>query len=95
MPKYLVETVSQFRMRYVIECNDIIHAQDTVACEEAAEMSQEHLGEVIVSAREIDGQEYIRVFNEDNDYLSSWDDEQKFSFIHKVDYDPKDAWEFS
>ena len=95
MPKYLVECVSMFRMNYVIECDDITHAQDTVACEEAAEMSQEHLGEVLVSAREIDDKEYLRVFDEENDYLRSWDDEQKFSFVHKVDYEPKDAWEFS
>jgi len=95
MPKYLVTTISQFRMNYVIECDDITHAQDTVVFEEATEMSQEHLGEVLVSAREIDDKEYLRVFDEENDYLSSWDDEQKFSFVHKVDYEPKDAWEFS
>jgi len=95
MPKYLVTTISHFRVNYVIECDDITHAQDAVAFEEAAEMSQEHLGEVLVSAREIDDKEYLRVFDEENDYLSSWDDEQKFSFVHKVDYEPKDAWEFS
>jgi hypothetical protein len=100
MPKYLVETISQFRMRYVVECNDITHAQDSVVCEEASDMSQHNLGEVIVSSREINNEEYIRIFDEDNDCLKDWDEDQKFSFIYKVDYDEdietdNSAWEFS
>lgn len=87
MPKYLVETISSFRHRYVIECENGIHAIDTVTCEEAEEMSQHHIGETIFSNREIDDAEYIRIFNEDNDYLREWTDEQKFKFIHRVNYE--------
>jgi hypothetical protein len=84
----MVECVSTFRMRYVVEvpkgCKE--WALDTVTCNEAEEFSQEHLGEQIVSHRVIDREEYLRVFNEDNDYLKSWEDELKVSkFVTKID----------
>lgn len=84
MPKYLVETISYHRIRYVIECDSAEHAKDTVTMNEVNEMSQLHIDEAIISCREIDDTEYLRVFNEDNDYLQSWTDEQKFKFVHKV-----------
>lgn len=83
----LVECVSTFRMRYVVEVpkGEKAWALDTVACQEAEEFSQEHLGEQIVSHRVIDNTEYLRIFNEDNDYLSKWTDEEKFKFVTKID----------
>ena len=81
MPKYLVETISVFRMRYVVECESADHAKDVVTMNEAEEFSQLHLDELITSAREIDDAEYLRLFDEDNDYLKDWDEEQKFKFV--------------
>lgn len=84
----MVECVSTFRMRYVVEVpkGKKEWALDTVTMEEAEEFSQEHLGQQIVSHRVMDKEEYLRVFNEDNDYLKSWDDELKLSrFITKID----------
>ena len=81
MPKYLVETISMFRMRYVVECESADHAKDVVTMNEAEEFSQLHLDELITSAREIDDAEYLRLFDEDNDYLESWSEEQKFKFV--------------
>ena len=96
MPKYLVETISTIRIRRVIDCKSEEHALDTVVCDDIEEeFSQLHLGETIVSSREIDDKEYLRLFAEDNDYLSSWTDEQKFKFVHKVEYPEDDNWEFS
>ena len=86
MPKYLVETIDIFRMRYVIECESAEDAKDTVTMKEAEEFSQLHLGETISYAREIDDAEYLRLFDEDNDYLKAWPEEQKFKYVHKVDY---------
>lgn len=86
MPKFLVDTISMFRIRYVVDCLEEGHAMDTVACEEADEFSQKHISESITSVREIDDTEYLRVFDEDNDYLKSWSEEQKFKFVHKVEY---------
>jgi DeoR/GlpR family transcriptional regulator of sugar metabolism len=84
MPKYLIETISYFRHRYVIECDSAEHAKDAVTMNEAEEMSQLHIDESITGCREIDDTEYLRIFDEDNDYLQSWMDEQKFKFVHKV-----------
>ena len=83
MPKYLVETISVHRIRYVVECENVNDAKDTVTMEEVDEFSQMHIDEMITSAREIDDAEYLRVFDEDNDYLREWSDEQKFKYVHK------------
>jgi len=87
LPKYLVETIDMFRMRYVIECDSQEHAIDIVTMKEAEEFSQLHLDETISYARVIDDQEYLRLFDEDNDYLKAWSEEQKLNYVHKVDYD--------
>lgn len=87
----LVETVSMFRMRYVVEVpkGKKEYAADTVVIGkdtdnvEIVELSQEHLDEVVSSTRLIDKEEYLRIFNEDNDYLRSWNDELKLRYINK------------
>lgn len=92
MPKYMVETISMFRMRYVIEAECAEHARDEVTMNNDGslhEFSQHHVDEVITSAREIDREEYLRMFNEDNDYLQDWDEDQKLSFVNVINYDSK------
>ena len=86
---YIVEAISMFRMRYAVECASAEHAMDTVVMQEAEELSQKHLDEVITSAREVSTEEYLKIFDEDNDYLSTWDREKKLESIHVVDYDQK------
>lgn len=88
MAKYLVETVSMFRMRYVVEALEDTHACDTVLMSDGdvEEFSQVHLDEIITSTREIDDAEYLRLFDQDNDYLKDWDDSQKFRRVHVIDY---------
>jgi hypothetical protein len=85
---YLVETVSMFRMRFVIEAKEAGHAEDEIACNtgDLKEFSQQHIGENIFATREISEEEYDRLFDTDNDYLKSWSDEQKKSFINRIDY---------
>ncbi len=85
MPKYLVETIDMFRMRYVIECESADDAKDIVIFKEAEEFSQLHLDETITSTRVIDDAEYLRLFDEDNDYLKAWPEKQKFKYVHKVE----------
>lgn len=77
-----------FRMRYVIEANNAEHAKDEVTMNNGQlyEFSQLHLDETITSVREIDQAEYLRQFNEDNEYLKDWTDENKLSFVNVVDY---------
>lgn len=68
MPLFVVETISTYRHKYVIECKELEHAFDTVACEEAVEFSQMHLGEQIVTGKEITYQEFQTMIEALNDY---------------------------
>ena len=89
MPKYLVETVSVFRMRYVVEAKNASDAKDEVTMcvsEDLKEFSQLHVDEMITSTREIDKAEYLRLFDEDNVYLKDWDEDQKLQFVNVLNY---------
>ena len=87
---FLVETVSVFRMRYVVEALEEEHAADEVVMglnkSEFKEFSQHHVDECITSTRELTHQEYLELFDKDNDYLKSWQDVEKLEFINKIDY---------
>ena len=88
----MVETLSQYRMRYVVEVDDDIdHALDEVIMNESNfefhEFSQKHLNpSPIINHYEITRDEYLKIFDEDNDYLASWDEDKKFSFVNYIDY---------
>ena len=82
----LVETVSMFRERYMVEVpvgvdmygkDKAEWALDTVTMEEAKEFSQEHLGETIVSHRVVTKEESLALCDKDNDYAKKWNDELK------------------
>ena len=86
----LVETISQFRQRYVVEVpvgiddfgNDkTLWALDTVTCEHANEFSQHWLGETIVSHRVVSEQEALQIFDQDHDYLKNWTKEEKLESV--------------
>lgn len=94
----LVETISQHRMRYVIEvpldhndgefpCSATGWAEDTVASDDMVEMSQKWLGETIVSSQEITKEKVMDLIHEDNSYCAPWSDEQKLqTFITPIGY---------
>lgn len=75
----MVECVSQFRQRYVIEVDAEYpeYALDDVAMGRYKEFSQVHLGEVIVSHRVVGVDEVLAICDEDNAYVKSWSDEKK------------------
>ena len=75
----LVETVSQFRERYMVEVpiGKQLWALDTVTLNEAKEFSQEHLGETIISHRVVSVEEALSMCDRDNAYCSSWSDDKK------------------
>jgi hypothetical protein len=92
MPMYLVETVTIFRQRYVVEAKEAEHACDVVTMAEVSgedikEFSQKFIDENITSCRMIDETEYFRLFDEDNDYLSTWPEYKKLESINVVNYD--------
>jgi hypothetical protein len=98
MSKYvLVDTLIQYRMRYVIEVPDTHNdgeypctaeqwAADTVTSEEMTEFSQLYLGETIISTREIAKEEIIPLCDADNGYLQGWTEEQKMKLVTPVGY---------
>ena len=75
----LVEAISQFRERYMVEVpkGKAAWALDTVTLNQAQEFSQEHLGEVIVSHRVVSFDEAMKLCDKDNHYCSAWSDEKK------------------
>lgn len=93
---YVVTTVSQYRMRYVIPVEDLRDeegnvskewAMDSVTMEEVEEFSQEYLGEVIIDATEEDEEALLARFDEENDYLGTWSREQKLNHIRSWRYE--------
>lgn len=76
----MVDCISQFRMRYCVEVPADAPdewALDTVTCNEAKEFSQEWVGENIISHRVITEEEFFKMCDADNSYLSTWTDEAK------------------
>lgn len=82
----LVECVSTFRERYMVEVpvgtdkygkDKAMWALDTVTMEEAKEFSQHHIGEQIVSHRVVSKEEALALCDKDNEYGSSWDEKTK------------------
>lgn len=84
MAKYLVEAISMFRMRYVVDCESADYAMDEVTMETAEEFGQKHLGETIISTRVVNDEEISELFFEDHPYLESWGPEKAFEYIHKI-----------
>ena len=82
----LVEAISTFRERYMVEVpvgvdmygkDKAEWALDTVTLSEAKEFSQEHLGETIVSHRVVTKEDALAMCDKDNDYAKKWNDELK------------------
>ena len=89
----LVETVSMFRERYMVEVpvgvdmygkDKAEWALDTVTMEEAKEFSQQHLGQTIVSHRVVTKEEALALCDKENDYAKKWNDVLKVKTFFTV-----------
>lgn len=87
---FIVETISTFRHRYVIEANTVEDAYDEVTMINSGneedrfdEFSQEYLGETIVSGRTIKMKEFQKLLVEDEN-CDYWLGEK---LIRKINYD--------
>ena len=89
----LVETVSMFRERYMVEVpvgvdrygkDKAEWALDTVTMEEAKEFSQQHLGQTIVSHRVVTEEDALAMCDKENDYAKKWNDELKIKTFFTV-----------
>jgi hypothetical protein len=83
----MVETILTYRIRYVVEVpkGKSEWARDTVTMDEADEFSQLCLGETITSHRVIDEDEFVQMFDEDNDYLKEWETDKKFRCVKRLE----------
>lgn len=92
----VVTAISSYRMRYVMHRDDlqkknpldpvnaIEWANDTVTMGECEEFSQEHMGEYIVDAVEMNEEDMLVLFDKDNDYLREWTKDQKVIWVRKT-----------
>ena len=93
--KFVIDTFD-IRQRYCIPMSElqklntdvtlddkmaIVWAGDSVVMEEVNEFSQKWLGETIVDTMVLDEKQTLDLFDTDNDYLTSWTDEQKVEFF--------------
>lgn len=84
----LVDAISTFHIRYVVEVADdaVDQAIEVVKLGKVQdEFSQKHLGETVISQREVSVNEYLETFDKDNDYLKNWTPDQKMRYIHVHD----------
>lgn len=87
MKLFLVDAVSSFRNSYAVRAKSAEDAADSVAMEEVEGFGQLYLGENITRVQEITEEQYLEMFDKDNDYLAHWDDEKKKHAIETVQYE--------
>lgn len=90
MPLFVIDTISTFRMRHVIEAEELSHAMDEVAMRESGndadyfeEFSQKYVGETILDGREITHEDFKRMMQTDPD-CCHWMGDQ---LIRKIKYE--------
>lgn len=92
---FVVDAISTFRHRYVIEADELEHAYDEVVMrssgneqDDFGEVTQRWLGEQIIDGREISKSEFdsmlVALQNDKNESCSYWMGDR---LIRKIDYD--------
>lgn len=85
MPRYLVETVSTFRLSYWVEADEPEHAADEVIMHDAMEFTQRHLDEVVFNIREISDEDAEAEFFKEHPYLAETNVDI-LEYLHKIKY---------
>jgi hypothetical protein len=94
MPLYVIDTLVQFRHKYVIEAKELEHAFDEVVMRDSKadedffeEVTQRYLGETILDGREITMEDFkammIALQKDKEENSSYWMDEK---LIRKINY---------
>ena len=95
MPLYVIDTLVQFRHKYVIEADELDHAYDEIVMrdsgnpdDEFEEISQRFLGETIIDGRQVSYEEYENMMktlqNDKSEMCSYWMGDK---LIRKINYD--------
>jgi len=89
MKKFLVQTVTTYRISYVVEAEDEFHAEtrvmDGITTGGLKEFSQKHLDECMYDTRRIKKKAYIELFDKDNAYLKEWPLKMKYELVNRAD----------
>ena len=91
---FLVDTITTFRHKYVIEADELAHAYDEVTMRESGnptdeftEVTQRYLGEAITDGREITKEEFdkllVTLSSDKNELASEWLGDE---LIRKINY---------
>jgi len=83
----LVEAISVFRMRYMVEINNgsVVDAIEKVKQGKAKEFSQEHVDEIVISNRKVSLRDALDLCDQDNQYCKDWTKSKKIEvFFTKV-----------
>lgn len=95
MPLFVIDTVVQFRHKYVVEAESLDHAYDEVTMRDSGtdeddfdEVTQRYLGETILDGREITHEEFqtmlVTLANDRSESCSHWMGDK---LIRKIDYE--------
>lgn len=95
MPLYVIDTIVQFRHKYVVEAEKLEHAFDEVVMRDSKhdedyfdEVTQRYLGETILDGREITMDDFkvmmMRLKEDKEECSSHWMDER---LIRKINYE--------
>lgn len=88
---YVVEAISMFRHTYYINAKNESDALDEFYWSKGKdtfmEGSQNHLDEIHSNVRELSEEEFLKEFDKDSPYLSSWSEIDKFAIINEIDYE--------
>ena len=79
---FVVSTISKHLIKYAFygeHCGDV---DKLIADSNTTEMSQKWLGDNVTSCVEVTEDEYLAMFDRDNDYLQSWTPELKLKQIN-------------
>jgi hypothetical protein len=91
MPLFVIDVLTSFRNKYIIEANELSHAYDEICMTEHSrdftELTQKFLGESILEGKQISYEELGKLI----ETLKSNDDELcchwlQDKLIHKIDY---------
>jgi len=86
---YAIDVITTHKSRFVVECeekklDDVLIEIPALSTLEYEEFSQEHLGDTVVSFFPIEGNDhYLKLFDNENDYLKKWPVEQKLNLINR------------
>ena len=88
---YMIDCVATHHIRYCVEAEDETQLGEVIKLidegnNELIEFSQEFLGEKVVTyGIIISKEEYLKMFDEDNEYLKGWSKEKKLGFINNIE----------